>query len=283
VNKRKLINNKNKKIEMANSKFKSWLAQEGSERFGSKEFFKSYLFIIIGTALYVGADIIFAYPYNLAPGGVGGLSNVLNVLFPWKVSYYYYAMNVPLFIIGFIVLGPKFGIKTMLSVIVSFLVIWLVEVHLAYEPVIKIGELFSKDPTASLQNGEYSWASNLFLKVERENLGMEPFWFMPDYMLNTVIAGVIYGIGIGMIFKAGATSGGSDIISMIIHKYTNISLGTLVIIVDTTISCTSFLINHDFRFPIYSIILVYIEGKIIDMIVPPPPKKKKEKEIAQAA
>ena len=112
---------------------------------------------------------------------------------------------------------------------------------------------------------------------------MEPFWFMPDYMLNTVIAGVIYGIGIGMIFKAGATSGGSDIISMIIHKYTNISLGTLVIIVDTTISCTSFLINHDFRFPIYSIILVYIEGKIIDMIVPPPPKKKKEKEIAQAA
>lgn len=268
---------------MANSKWKSWLTQEGSEKFGSKEFFKSYLFIIIGTALYVGADIIFAYPYNLAPGGVGGLSNVLNVLFPWKVSYYYYAMNIPLFIIGFIVLGPKFGIKTMLSVIVSFLVIWLVEVHLAYEPVIKIGELFSKDPTASLQNGEYSWASNLFLKVERENLGMEPFWFMPDYMLNTVIAGVIYGIGIGMIFKAGATSGGSDIISMIIHKYTNISLGTLVIIVDTTISCTSFLINHDFRFPIYSIILVYIEGKIIDMIVPPPPKKKKETEIAQAA
>lgn len=268
---------------MANSKWKSWLTQEGSEKFGSKEFFKSYLFIIIGTALYVGADIIFAYPYNLAPGGVGGLSNVLNVLFPWKVSYYYYAMNIPLFIIGFIVLGPKFGIKTMLSVLVSFLVIMLVEVHLAYEPVIKIGELYNQDPTASLQNGEYSWASNLFLKVERANLNKAPFWFMPDYMLNTVIAGVIYGIGIGMIFKAGATSGGSDIISMIIHKYTNISLGTLVIIVDTTISCTSFLINHDFRFPIYSIILVYIEGKIIDMIVPPPPKKKKETEIAQAA
>ncbi|MBQ7984277.1 MAG: YitT family protein [Bacteroidales bacterium] len=267
------------------SKVGAWLAQlnDSTEKFGTWPWFRAYLLIILGTALYVGADLIFAYPYNLAPGGVGGLSNVLNVLFPWKVSYYYYMMNVPLFILGFIILGPRFGIKTLVSVGVSFIVIYAVEVTWGYKPLIHIGELFSSDPTANLQGTDTGWLSQTLLRVDQVNLGREPFWFIPDYMLNTVIAGVIYGIGIGMIFKAGATSGGSDIISMIIHKYTHISLGTLVIIVDTLISCTSFLINHDVRSPIYSIILVYIEGKVIDMIVKPPKKEEEIKQEAKAA
>ena len=87
------------------------------------------------------------------------------------------------------------------------------------------------------------------------------------YFLNTLVAGGIYGLAIGMIFKSGATSGGSDIISMIIHKYTKISLGTLVLIVDSCITLTSFIAFGQLRLPIYSILLIAIESKVIDLVV----------------
>ena len=92
-------------------------------------------------------------------------------------------------------------------------------------------------------------------------------WFVPDYFMNTVVAGLIYGLAIGMIFKSGATSGGSDIISMIINKYTHMPLGTLVIIVDTTITLSTLFLGQGFRLPIYSILLIVIEGKVIDIVV----------------
>lgn len=92
-------------------------------------------------------------------------------------------------------------------------------------------------------------------------------WFIPDYFLNTVVAGLIYGVAIGLIFRSGATSGGSDIISMIIHKYTKISLGTLVMIVDGCITLSTLVAFGDIRLPIYSIIIIVIEGKVIDLVV----------------
>ena len=81
------------------------------------------------------------------------------------------------------------------------------------------------------------------------------------------MAGLIYGVAIGMIFRSGATSGGSDIISMILHKYTKISLGTLVMIVDGIITLSTLVAFGDIRLPIYSIIIIFIEGKVIDLVV----------------
>ena len=54
---------------------------------------------------------------------------------------------------------------------------------------------------------------------------------------------------------------------MILHKYTHISLGTLVLIVDSLISLTTLIAFEDIRLPIYSIILIFIESKIIDLVV----------------
>ena len=92
-------------------------------------------------------------------------------------------------------------------------------------------------------------------------------WFQPDYFLNTVVAGLIYGIAIGLIFRSGATSGGSDIISMILHKYTKISLGTLVMIVDGIITLSTLIAFGDIRLPIYSVLIIFIEGKVINLVV----------------
>ena len=82
-----------------------------------------------------------------------------------------------------------------------------------------------------------------------------------------LVPGGIYGLAIGLIFKSGATSGGSDIISMILHKYTKISLGTLVMIVDSIITLTTLIAEPQLRLPVYSILVIVIEGWIIDLVV----------------
>jgi uncharacterized membrane-anchored protein YitT (DUF2179 family) len=210
----------------------------------------SYCLVILGSMLFAVGDVMFVNPYHLAPGGVYGLANVFNALWGWKISLAGICMDIPLLIIGTIVLGPRFGVKTIVSVILIPIFTFVLESTWGYKPVIYDGEFMSEatHTALSFMDGD----------VER--------YFMPDFFLNTVVSGIIYGVAIGVIFRAGATSGGSDIISMIVHKYTKISLGVLVLIVDSCISLTTLVIGN-IRLPIYSIILIYIESKIIDLIV----------------
>ena len=233
---------------------KAWFSQlvDTDEKFGSKQWFKSYAYIFVGTFLFVLADVMFAMPYHLAPGGVYGLANVLSTLTPVNISTYLMCMEIPLLIIGSIILGPMFGVKTIVSTVLGWEFTWILETTWGYAPLIHIGELITDAAAAPFDALAIKGMSELFI---------------PDYLLNTLLAGLLYGIGIGMIFKSGATSGGSDIVSMIINKYTGISLGTLVIIVDSLIALSSLLISPDLRLPAYSILLIVIEGKIIDIVV----------------
>ena len=217
------------------------MASSNQEKIFSKEWFYAYALIIFGSFLYAVGDVMFVNPYLLAPGGTYGLANVFNTLWPWKISYYAICMDIPLLLIGTLILGPKFGWKTVISTVLIFVFVFILESTWGYAPVIHDGLI----PDAA--EGE---------------LG-----FIPDYFLNTLIGGLIYGVAIGLIFKSGATSGGSDIISMILNKYTKISLGTLVMIVDSAITLTTFIAFHQVRLPIYSILLIAIESKIIDLVI----------------
>ena len=217
-----------------------------------KEIF-AYFLLTVGSILFAVGDVMFVNPYLMAPGGTYGLSNVFNTLWPWKISFYAICMDVPLLIIGTWILGPKFGIKTIVSTALIFVFTFVLESWWGYNPVIRDGAIMtSVDP------------SMIKSVVEIPHHGG---WFRPDYFLNTVVAGIIYGVAIGLIFRSGATSGGSDIISMILHKYTKISLGTLVMIVDGVITLSTLVAFGDIRLPIYSIIIIFIESKVIDMIV----------------
>ena len=211
----------------------------------------AYALLVLGSALFAIGDVMFVNPYLMAPGGTYGLSNVFNTLWPWKISLYAICMDVPLLIIGTLILGPKFGFKTILSTALIFLFTFVLESVWGYNPVIFDGKI---------------------MQTPMEGLSMVQIphdggWFIPDYFLNTVVAGLIYGVAIGLIFRSGATSGGSDIISMILHKYTKISLGTLVMIVDGCITLSTLVAFGDIRLPIYSIIIIVIEGKVIDLVV----------------
>lgn len=221
------------------------------EKVFSKQWFKSYSLIILGSLLFAVGDVMFVNPYLMAPGGTYGLSNVLNTVWPWKISFYAICMDIPLLLIGTWILGPKFGIKTIVSTIFIFAFTFLLEMLWGYNPVIHDGAI-------------------LQAPIEGINMVEIPGnggYFVPDYFLNTVLAGIIYGLAIGLVFKSGATSGGSDIISMILHKYTKVSLGTLVLIVDSCITLTTLIAFGDIRLPIYSILLIFIESKVIDLVV----------------
>ena len=211
----------------------------------------SYVLLIAGSALFAVGDVMFVNPYLMAPGGTYGLSNVFSSLWGGRIALYAICMDIPLLLIGTWILGPKFGLKTIISTFLIFGFTYLLELVWGYIPVIHDGAVLTSAP------------QNLDGYVA---LTEHSVWFKPDYILNTVVAGLIYGVAIGVIFRSGATSGGSDIISMILHKYTKISLGTLVLIVDSCISLTTLIIG-DIRLPIYSILLIYIESKIIDLVV----------------
>ncbi len=80
----------------------------------------AYFLLIVGSALFAIGDVMFVNPYLMAPGGTYGLSNVFNTLWPWKISLYALCMDVPLLIIGTWILGPKFGVKTIVSTALIF-------------------------------------------------------------------------------------------------------------------------------------------------------------------
>ena len=88
------------------------MTTQKKEKLFSKQWIKAYALILIGSFLFAAGDVMFVNPYRLAPGGTYGLANVFNTLWPWKISYYAFCMDIPLLLLGTWILGPKFGIKT---------------------------------------------------------------------------------------------------------------------------------------------------------------------------
>lgn len=196
------------------------------EKFLSKDFFTTYAWLIGGCFVFALGNILFAEPYKFAPGGTYGLSIVFHHLFGWVTEYTALCMDVPLLLLGIYVLGPRFGVKTIVC----------------------------------------TFAIPVFMRLVHHVWGYQPL-IENDPLLSAIFGGIVYGIAIGMIFKSRATSGGSDIIAMILNKYTKISLGQLVIIVDGIITLSTVMAFGEWKLPMYSWIIVFIEGKVIDMVV----------------
>lgn len=88
-----------------------------------------------------------------------------------------------------------------------------------------------------------------------------------DVLLSSIVGGVFSGVGLGLIFKTKATSGGTDIVAMIISKFTHLPVGRLLILVDSTIVLFGLIVFRDWKIPFYSLIVIYISGKILDTIL----------------
>jgi len=96
--------------------------------------------------------------------------------------------------------------------------------------------------------------------------GYEPL-VQGDALLSAIFGGVLSGLGLGLIFKSKATSGGSDIIAMILNKKTRIPLGQMIILVDSVIVIFGLVVFKDWKIPLYSWIVIFITGKVIDIVL----------------
>ena len=96
--------------------------------------------------------------------------------------------------------------------------------------------------------------------------GFEPL-VKGDALLSSIFGGVLVGLGLGLIFRSKATSGGSDIIAMIIAKKTKLPLGMMMIYVDSVIVLIGLLVFRDWKIPLYSWIVIFITGKVIDIVM----------------
>jgi len=202
-----------------------------------KEFFQSYSLIVIGTFIMSIGYVIFISPLKLAPGGVYGIAIILHHMFGFPIGLSGICLDLPLLLIGTLWLGPKFGAKTLVGVITlpTFISLW--EKVYGYNPLICLpGQPTVADPSATF--------------------------------ILALCGGVIIGVGLGLIFKTRATSGGSDIIAMIIGKYLkHIPLGTILICVDSTIVLGALIAFKDWTIPLYSWLVIYVTGVVMDKVI----------------
>lgn len=211
------------------------MAHIQNEKMFSAQWFKAYALITIGSFILAAGFVFFINPYNIVPGGVYGIGIVVHHLTAGTFSFwptgipiglFGLVLNIPLTIIGIKVLGPRFGIKTVVGFVLT----------------------------------------SVFMDILTYYVGEnDPLKLTEDVFMACVFGGVLIGFGLGLIFKSKATSGGSDIVAMIISRYTRLPLGQLMIYVDSVIVLFGLAVFRDWKIPLYSWIVIFVTGKVIDI------------------
>lgn len=88
-----------------------------------------------------------------------------------------------------------------------------------------------------------------------------------ETLVSCIFGGLLIGIGVALTFKAKATSGGTDVVAMILAKYTRLPLGQLMMIVDSSIVLLSYLAFGDWRIPLFSWITIFVLGRVVDTVM----------------
>ncbi len=211
------------------------------EKFLSKEWFYSYSLIILGSFILAMGFVYFIDPHKIVPGGVYGIGIVVKNLTAEVMGN---GIKIPFFKEPFFKDGLGIGIVgLMLNIPLTILGIKILGSRFGVKTI--VGFVLS----------------SIFIDFLDENFDGV---LVDDVLLSCVFGGVLIGFGLGLIFKSKATSGGSDIIAMIAVKYTKMSLGLLLIAVDSVIVLFGLLVFKDWKIPLYSWIVIYITGKVID-------------------
>ena len=206
----------------------------------SKQFWFSWLGVLFGAFVLAAGFVLFTNPYDIVPGGVYGLGCALHKLVPSiATGTFGLMMDIPLMIIGFLIFGTNFGANTVFAALIS--------------PV------FINAMTA-LVGDSTAVANGVGFLAEYLN-------FSDNLLIPSIFGGVVIGVGVGLIVKFGATSGGTDIISMIVSKFLHMKFGTAVLIVESLVVIISMIILRDWQMPLYALIAIFAQSKAIDFVL----------------
>ncbi len=205
-------------------------------------FFKEYSLITLGILLYVVAWAIFLVPNNLVGGGVSGVASIVQYGTNGfiKIGTTYFFINAILLIIALFVLGKSFGGKTVYAVIVASIGLNVLQDVIPREIV----------QALAVDNGK---------------------------LMSTIMGGIMAGVGIGLTMSQGGSTGGTDIIALIVNKYRNVSPGRMILWMDVVIILSSMLVpsytadgtllpwTEKVTTVVYGFILVMVNSTVIDL------------------
>lgn len=185
---------------------------------------KNIIMIILGSAIYSFGFVHFNMQNELGEGGFSGITLVLYFAFNWDVALMNLLLNIPMFFLGWKLLGRKMFAYTVIGTV----------------------------------------SVSVFLKlfdIYEFHLGLEG-----DLFLVSLFAGVFVGVGLGIIFKYGGTTGGVDIIARLVFKYKGWSMGKTMFIFDAFVILLSWATFLNERSMMYTLVAVYVGARVIDFV-----------------
>lgn len=180
-----------------------------------------YFLMTLGTLIFVMAWTSFLQPNNLASGGLTGLTTILDYATQGRIpmDVTYALLNIVLLVAGFLFLGKTFGFKTIYVIALSSVLFWVLP---EYFPNLEV-----VDPEL-------------------------------DKIMVVLIGGAMESIGIGMILLRGGSTGGTDIVAMILNKYWPISPGKVYLYSDIFIVSSLLLVPAEQGGGLVNMIYAYV-------------------------
>lgn len=188
-----------------------------------KDVLKKCFMIVCGAVILAIALDLFLIPADIAPGGMSGLSIVLNHIFKIPVGVLVLALNIPIFLWSMKYFDYRFLLYSLFGMVVLSISI----------------DAFS------------------FIKPVTS-----------DLILSSVYGGAMMGLGVGLVFRCGATTGGTEIIAQIFkYHFPGFSVGRFVLIIDAVIVTLAGLAYGKWEVALYSAVALYISAVVVDLIV----------------
>lgn len=204
---------------------------------------KTYSFIVIGVLLVAVAYYFLFLPQNIVTGGVTGIAIIFSGIFGDKLlssGLLILILNMVLLAVGFLFFGKGFLAKTLLGSLLLPLFISLFE-------ILNI----PSDLLFRLDN---------ILNIKEEV--MNPF---PQIIISVLVGSILTGVGLGLCFRVGATTGGMDIVQKIISKVFHFPFSKTVYITDGIVVLSSlFIFGIETTF--YGLVSIYLIGIFVDLI-----------------
>lgn len=214
---------------------------------------KSWIMIFVGCTAMCAGFVFFINPYNIIPGGVYGASIVLHNIFPSvQVGTFGYCFEIPLMLLSLLLLGAKLGTRTIVACLVQPLIMNMLS-WLAYPDQASLEAL---DPT-KIAGGLIDLSDHL--------------------MLATLIGSTLIGMGCGIVVRNQATTGGTDIVAMILQKFAHLKFSTGIFLVDSIVVLFGVVVigfgigsnsassaeNPSLLLMFYSLIAIFVASRVV--------------------
>ena len=200
---------------------------------------RDYLFITLGLISYSFAWGLFLIPYQITTGGTTGISAIIYYASGFPIQWSYFIINAILMTFAIKILGPRFSIKTTYAIFMMTFFLWL-----------------------------FQYLVNNYLVTPDMTPDGKPLVLGKgqDFMA-CLIGASLCGLGLGIVFNCNGSTGGTDIIAAIVHKYKDVTLGRMVMLCDVIIISSCYFVFNDWRRVIFGFVTLFIMGFVLDYIV----------------